>query len=247
MEKFGLISLLFCIGCVLGSFFTLIGMRIPKKESIVSPRSHCDQCGTSLGIPDLLPIVSFILFKGSCRHCKTRLSLLYPLMECLCGTALTVSIMSTSGQPDQTFLLLLLISFGVVFTVSDYLYLLLPDSIMSWFLVLSLLYRMVFSPFQFSYLISGAAAFLFFYAVYHLFPNGMGGGDVKLIGIIGFLLGFQQTLLTVFLASFLGLAAVYLPILKSEKNKRMHLPFGPFLFLGAFATVFLSTIFVSPL
>ncbi|MBO1915012.1 prepilin peptidase, partial [Microvirga sp. 3-52] len=77
--------LFFIYGIVFGSFFNVVGLRVPKKESIVSPPSHCTNCNRKLGVLDLVPVFSYIFLKGKCRGCQTKISFIYPFMEFATG------------------------------------------------------------------------------------------------------------------------------------------------------------------
>lgn len=231
-------SSLFYFGCCLASFLTLVGMRVPRYESVVFPRSHCENCQHSLSMRELFPIFSFLIQKGRCRHCGTNLSFSYLMMEVIGGSSFLVVVTCFFENTQTGMLLFLLWSFGIVFTATDIHYLMLPDSIMRIFFLSALVLCLIWnSSTLFDHLLSGATVFGLLLVLYYVYPEGIGGGDVKLFGVIGLLLGFQQTITVIFLASFFGL----LFGLVGQKTKTgaasIQLPFGPFIFLGAFLAV----------
>jgi len=229
---------LFYLGCCLTSFLTLIGMRIPRYESIVFPRSHCENCQHSLSIRDLFPIFSFLIQKGHCRYCGINLPFSYMLMEIIGGSSFLVVITCFIENTQIGMLLFLLWIFGVIFTVTDIFYLLLPNSIMRVFFLSALLLRLIWdSSALFDYLISGTVIFGLLLVLYYVYPEGIGGGDVKLFGVIGLLLGFQQTIAAIFLASFFGLLFGLIDQKTKTGSAPVQLPFGPFIFLGTFLAV----------
>lgn len=226
-------------GCCFGSFYTVIAFRVPKNQSIILPGSHCPACGHHLGPLELIPIFSYVLQKGKCKKCRCRISYVYPLTECLTGTLLTAACLFFSGQPLNMVSAILLVSFGIIFSLSDLYYLLLPNSLMILFFLSASLVLLYFKPANVSlHIISGMLFFGFFYCFFWLSEGGIGGGDVKLFAIIGLLLGWRLTLLTIVIACCFTLFTILLLLLLQKISRETPVPFAPFIFLGALFSFF---------
>lgn len=226
---------LFYFGCCLSSFLILVGMRVPRGESIVHPSSRCETCGHRLHPVELFPLISFLLQRGRCRQCGTSLPSLYLIMETLGGLSFCFVAAAFAADRITGFTLFLVWSFGIALVVSDVTCLLLPDSIMRVFFFSVLLFQFCLNrPSFLSSLWSGAGIFVLLYLLYSLHPDGLGGGDVKLCGVLGVLLGFQATLFVIFSASLSGL--VFSLLRHRFTVHTIPLPFGPFLIMGSFLT-----------
>lgn len=224
-------------GSIWGSFLMVAGLRIPLHQSIVFSRSYCPHCKEPLSPIELIPLISVLIQKGKCRHCKEPVSFIYPLAELTTGLLTAFSMWHAQLNWTVFFTLFLLLSFGVVFSVTDLAYRILPNQIMHCFLVAVILFHGFFHRTHLiSYLITGIGFFAFFYTFYLLFPNSIGGGDVKCYGVIGFLLGYQTALTALFMAT--GLACLVYFFLRMLKliRKETPIPFAPFIFMGAYAS-----------
>ena len=122
-------------GLVFGSFFNVVGLRVPKGESIVRPPSHCTVCDRNLTIKDLVPVFSFVFLKGKCRGCGTKIHWVYPVMELATGLLFAFAYLQL-GFSLELIVALLFISLLVIITVSDLAYMLIPDKILLFFLFL---------------------------------------------------------------------------------------------------------------
>lgn len=232
---------LFLYGCTWGSFLMVIGARIPLQQSIVFSRSRCPHCRNQLSPSELIPLLSYLIQKGRCRQCKRSISLFYPLMEWVTGLLFIFSFWYARSDVETTLVLFLLCSFGLVFTVTDLTYRILPNRIMfSFFILVYLLNAFLRSSNFYAYALTGLGFFSFFYVFYLAFPNGIGGGDVKYYAIIGFLLGYQASLFAVILAC--AFASSTFLLLRIYKNipKNTPIPFAPFIFIGAFLSYILT-------
>lgn len=233
-----LYTYLFTLGLILGSFFNVVGIRIPKGQSIVKPPSHCPQCNERLRFLDLIPVLSYLSFRGKCRHCKGRISPVYPLMELATAVLFTISPLMV-GWSKELMIALALISLLVIIFISDIHYMIIPDKVLLFFLVILVVLRFIqpidpwWSP------IAGAlVGFFIMYAIAIVSKGGMGGGDIKLFFVLGIALGLQGTLITIFLSAFFGaiIGMVGMTIGKVKRGKPM--PFGPFIALGALVAYF---------
>ncbi len=129
---------LLALGLVLGSFYNVVGLRVPKKESLIKPPSHCPQCGRRLAYRDLVPVFSWLFLKGQCRTCKAPIPAFYPIMELATGL-LFVLMLWRFGLSGELFVALALVSLLIIITITDLKYMLIPDKILLFFS--STLYR----------------------------------------------------------------------------------------------------------
>lgn len=226
---------LFLVGLVMGSFFTVIGVRGPLNESIISPRSHCDNCNKKLKWFELLPIISFVIQGGRCSKCHSKISIFYPIIELLTGFLFMLSY-HLYGISYEFFIMLIISSLLIIILVSDFKYLVILDSplFISCVLILSLKwYYFGFKTFIVS-IISGVVLFLFMFIIKLIGDKvfkreSLGGGDIKLAIFFGFTLGIRLSFMSLVLGSFLAFPyALYFVI----KNKEKEIPFGPFLMIG---------------
>lgn len=228
----------FIFGLVLGSFYNVVGLRIPKKESIVTPPSHCTACQKRLQPIDLVPIFSYIFLGGKCRQCGTKISPLYMITEFVTGVLFAFSYWQL-GFTAELAVALLFISLLIIINVSDIAYMLIPDKILLFFLPLLIAGRICspLSPWWDS-IVGAAVGFSMLYLVAVVSKGGMGGGDIKLFFLIGIVLGTVNSLLTLFLASFIGLI-VGLIILKARgQGRKTPVPFGPSISVAAVIVYF---------
>jgi leader peptidase (prepilin peptidase) / N-methyltransferase len=235
--------ILLILGLVLGSFYNVCIYRLPREESIVWPGSHCPQCGHPLSLLDNFPLVSFLLLRGSCRYCQTPISFQYPLVEALTGL-MTVLIGWKFGLSWAFFQALILTSALLVISFIDLSHQIIPDWItypgIGIGLVLSWL---VGTPGWWSSLIgilTGGGVLWLLAAGYQLLAKkeGMGGGDIKLLAMIGAFLGWPGVLVTLLLGSLFGTLVGLVLILFWKKDRTFAVPFGPFLSLGGVIHLF---------
>jgi len=224
--------LVFLYGITFGSFFNVVGLRIPLNQSIVTPRSACPTCGHQLKAHELIPVLSYILQKGKCRGCQSRISPIYPFMELLTGI-LFVTAPLFIGWTGELLVALTLISMFIIIIVSDINYMLIPDKILLWFAGFFLLERIILplSPWWDS-LLGAVTGFVLLLVIALVSKGGMGFGDVKLYAVLGFVLGFKLVLLSFFLSTLFGAVIGGLALLFRIVNRRQPIPFGPFIAAG---------------
>ncbi len=238
--------ILLILGLVLGSFYNVCIYRFPREESIVWPGSRCPHCRHPLSVLDNLPLVSFLLLKGSCRYCQTPISYQYPLVEGMTALA-TVLIGWKFGLSWDFLQALLLVSALLIVSFIDLSHQIIPDWITYPGIGIGLILSwLTGSPGWWSSLIGllVGGGLLWLLAVgYQLLAKkeGMGGGDIKLLAMIGAFLGWQGVLVTLFLGSFLGTLVGLGLILVWKKDRTYAVPFGPFLSLGAVIHLFFGT------
>ena len=238
-----IIVYMFIIGAVLGSFYMVVGDRLSNNESIVVPRSHCSNCNHILSWYELIPIVSYIIQRGKCKNCHTKLSISYMLIEILSGTLFALSYY-LYGFNYEFFMSIIISSLLIIIYVSDFKYLIINDEPLIIAITLSIITNFVFlGTIKGLYLIvSGLVMFIFMYLV-KLFGDkafkreSLGGGDIKLAFFIGCTLGLRLAFVSLIIASFLALPyASYYVVKKQERE----IPFGPFLITGVLITFMLS-------
>ncbi|MFS0780747.1 prepilin peptidase [Bacillus sp. 1P06AnD] len=234
---FGLLYL-FILGLTLGSFYNVVGLRVPMKLSIVKPRSACPKCKHVLNAGELIPVVSYIMQKGKCRSCKAPISPLYPLMELFAGVLFAISPLLI-GWSSELLFAYALISLLVIVTVSDLAYMLIPDKILLVFAAIFLLLMFFLDTLHPLDSILGAVAGFGILLLIALASNGgMGGGDIKLFAVLGFALGVKLTLLALFFSVLYGAVIGLILMLAGVVKKKQPVPFGPFIALGALTSYY---------
>jgi leader peptidase (prepilin peptidase) / N-methyltransferase len=225
--------LFFIYGIVFGSFFNVVGLRVPKKESIVSPPSHCTNCNRKLGVLDLVPVFSYIFLKGKCRGCKTKISFIYPFMEFATGVLFALAYFML-GFSFELVVAILFLSLLVIITVSDIAYMLIPDKVLLPFAIVLLVCRILIplTPWW-DALLGAVVGFGVLYFIAVVSKGGMGGGDIKLFFVIGLVLGTVNTLLTLFVAAFVGSIIGVIILRRAGKGRKTPVPFGPSIALAA--------------
>jgi len=221
----------FIFGLCLGSFLHSIAYRTANKQSFLKGYSYCPKCKHRLGAVDLVPVLSFVFFKGRCRYCHQKISWQYPLVEILTGVILLLIFLKFNSN----FLYIALISsiFIIVF-VYDLNYYLIPDKLVYLGIIIVLL-----NEFSLSRLLIALFAGGFFFLIW-FFSHGrwMGFGDVSLVFLIAMFLGFPLILVSLFSAFLIGAIIGLSLIVIGRKGLRSKVPFGPFLVIGAFIALF---------
>jgi len=235
--------LVFIIGTVFGSFYNVVGYRLPKGESIIAPPSHCPNCNTKLGPLELFPIISYLLQKGKCKHCKAPISPFYTIFETLTGLLFLLAYISF-GLSLELIIALTFISMLIIIVVSDYNYMIISDEVLIFFgTLLGIEILLINGPDAFVKAIaSGILAFLTMFAIKKLGDiifkkESMGGGDIKLMFIFGLVLGYPMAILSIFVGSIIGLP---ISLIMLNKNSDHIIPFGPFLATGAIIILLLQ-------
>jgi prepilin signal peptidase PulO-like enzyme (type II secretory pathway) len=225
-------ALLFVWGLVFGSFFTVLATRLPRRTSILAPPSSCPHCGRRIAARDLIPIVSFLLLRGRCRHCRAPISGLYPALEA--ATAILFALAGLADGPTAALgPTLVLLSVLVVATATDLGHRIIPNRLILGGLAVGALALLPEPPARWLGAFEGGALlFAITYALAVLSRGGFGGGDVKLAGLMGFLLGPGLGILALLVAFLVGgLAGLFL-LSTGRKGRKDAIPFGPYLALG---------------
>lgn len=228
----------FLLGLILGSFYNVVGIRTPLKKSIVNPRSACPTCGHQLRPYELIPVLSYILQKGKCRGCQSRISPIYPTMELLTGLLFATAPLVV-GWSSELVLALTLISMFMIIIVSDIHYMIIPDKILIWFAGFFLLERIIWPLTPWWDSITGAVTgFVLLLVIALVSKGGMGFGDVKLYALLGFVLGFKLVLMSFFLSTLYGAVIGGLALLFRIVKRRQPIPFGPFIAAGTLSAYY---------
>lgn len=241
----------FLFGLIWGSFVNVCIYRIPIKKSIVFPSSSCTHCGERIRFYDNIPVLSYLILLGKCRACRKPISMMYPIVELMTGL-LSFALFLRYGLSLQYFLSFLFVSALVTTSFIDLHHKIIPD-VISLPGILSGLIISFFHLGQISFFDSlvgaiGGGGFLFLVGV--LFEwitgkEGMGGGDVKLLAMIGAWMGWRALPFVILISSLTGTLIGGGSMLISGRGVRGKIPFGPFLSLGALIFFFYGTELVS--
>ena len=234
---------IFIFGICIGSFLNVCILRLPAGQSIVHPPSSCPRCGSAIRFYDNIPVLSYFLLRGKCRTCKTPIAFRYVLVELL-GGCMAVCTYLRFGPTVTGGIYYLFIAALLVITFIDLDHRIIPDvislpgipaGVAASFMIPSL--NTVDA--LIGILAGGGILYLVAWS-YDRFTGkeGMGGGDIKLLAMIGAFIGWHGVLLTIFAASAIGTLVGILAMLKSRKTMKMAIPFGPFLSLGAIIYLF---------
>lgn len=241
---------IFIFGAIAGSFLNVCIYRVPRGESLVLPASHCPQCGAAVRAYDNIPILSYLILGGNCRACKARISPKYPAVEFI-SALLTLFLFLKFGFSLTFVFLFVLCAALIVITFIDLEHRIIPDVIsipgialgfiFSFFIDdLSMLNRTLGWSNSLIGIIAGGGSLLAVAFVYQLITKkeGMGGGDIKLLAMMGAFLGWKSVPFIVFASSLLGSVIGITLMLVQKKDAKLAIPFGPFLALGAVIYIF---------
>ena len=241
---------IFIFGAVIGSFLNVCIYRIPRSKSIVKPNSFCPNCEKPIKFYDNIPIISYIVLGGKCRHCNAKISKRYPLIELLTAI-LFFYFYRHVGPSFELFIMWFFIALLIVIAFIDYDFQIIPDILSIGGLVAGVLFAIVRPYFKYldpkfgfldaiyGVLIGGGILFIIAYG-YQLITKreGMGGGDIKLLAMIGAFIGLKGVIFSLVSGSLFGtIVGIPLMLIKKE-NTKYAIPFGPFLSLGALIYIF---------
>jgi leader peptidase (prepilin peptidase)/N-methyltransferase len=240
-------SMALALGAATGSFLNVAIYRMPRGESVVAPRSHCTTCERIIPWYDNLPVLSWLLLRGRCRGCGQPFSARYPIVEALTALILLGLSLQFGWGLGLAFAFYFACSLLVV-TYIDLDHQIIPDRITLPGIAIGLLLALI-APAEVRWhsvqswaigtLVGGGILWVVAW-VYALATGreGMGGGDVKLLAMIGAFLGWQGVLLSLLLASFIGSIIGVVWMMARGADTKLAIPFGPFLSLGALVTLF---------
>ena len=240
----------FILGLFVGSFLNVLADRLPKDESVLKGRSHCDKCKKTLQWYDLIPLLSFVSLKGKCRYCQTRLSPYYPTVELTTGIIFVLTaffILNGSQFLINSQLLinliyyLFIVSSLIVIFFADLKYGIIPDKVIFPSIVVSFIYLLLIHNSLFLiHLFAALGASLFFLLLFLITKGkGMGFGDVKLAFLMGLILGFPGIVVALYVAFLTGaIVGCILIICHQKRIFGTTIPFGPFLVTGTLLAIF---------
>ncbi len=229
------------LGAIVGSFLNVVTYRLPRRESLVKPASHCPNCDAPVKPYDNIPILSWLLLRGHCRSCSQPISPRYPLVEALTA-ALCVGAVLMHRSPSAIALSIALILIVVPAALIDLEHQIIPNRLTALGAALALAIGLALDPGgEPTRLIGAGAAGGFLLLAALAYPGGMGMGDVKLAGVMGLFLG-AAVAPAIFVALVLGVSIGALIIAREgvQKGRKTKVPFGPFLALGALLAVFVG-------
>jgi leader peptidase (prepilin peptidase) / N-methyltransferase len=238
-------SLAATLGFLIGSFLNVCIYRLPRGESIMWPGSHCPACGKAIEFYDNIPLLSYLWLVGRCRTCRTHISIQYPIVEAA-NAGGYLAILWTFGLTWTTVLYAILFSALLVVTVTDLTHKIIPNVVTVPGIAVGLVGAASVLPVGFinallGVAIGGGILWALAWASPYLFgKEGMGGGDIKLLAMIGAFLGWKPALLTIMIGSLtgsvIGVSLIALRIMKRDE----YIPFGPFLVFGALISLFFA-------
>lgn len=233
----------FMFGMVVGSFLNVCICRMPKNESIVSPPSHCPFCSYQISWYDNVPLFSYLFLKGKCRGCGAHISLQYPLVELLNGVLALLLFLRFGATPAGA-VLFLFCSALVVITFIDIEHQIIPDEISLPGIVIGFVLSFFLQGHSwlnslFGILLGGGSLLLVACSYQWLTgKEGMGGGDIKLLAMMGAFLGWKAVPFIIFTGSLVGSIVGISIMLLQKKDSKLAIPFGPYLAFGAILYIF---------
>jgi leader peptidase (prepilin peptidase) / N-methyltransferase len=236
-------ALIIVFGLIIGSFLNVVIHRLPLRENVVFPPSHCPRCQTAIPFYHNIPLLSYLVLRGRCHSCHEHISLRYPLIEGFCAFSfwLTWQFFGLSLHAVFTAVFICLL---ITLAAIDLKHMILPDELTLGGAALFFAYSF-FNPAvsQLDAVLSGLGAALLFSGFFFFYLKvrkieGLGVGDIKMVLLMGLFLGLQRLVVAIFLASFSGLLVGIFLIIFKKKNLKFALPFGPFLSLGSYIALF---------
>ncbi len=244
MPSFLIYLLVFLLGICVGSFLNVCIFRLPSEDSITNPpRSVCPHCRNSIPFYDNIPLFSYFWLRGKCRSCGGKISFRYPMVE-LMGGIFALAIFRHYGFSLPALIYFVLICSLVVITFIDLDYGIIPDVITLPGIPIGLAASLVLPSISIFNALLGILAgggTLFMVAwIYSLITGkeGMGGGDIKLLAMLGPFLGWKGVFFTIFAASVVGMLAGIIEMIRHREGMKLAIPFGPFISIGAILYIF---------
>ena len=231
------------VGMAVGSFLNVCIYRLPRSLSLIHPPSMCPSCRTKIPFYDNVPVASYLWLRGRCRHCGAAFSLRYPLVELVSGL-FAVAVFARYGFSWESLFLYSLVGALLVITFIDIDHQIIPDVITYpgigvGFVTSLLLGHITYKESLIGILLGGGILLLVAWGYYLLTKReGMGGGDIKLLAMIGAFLGWKGVIFTIFAGSAIGTVAGVALALRTGGGRKLAIPFGPFLSVGALLYLF---------
>ncbi|RAK21381.1 leader peptidase (prepilin peptidase)/N-methyltransferase [Anoxybacillus vitaminiphilus] len=232
------------ISLLLGSFFNVVGLRVPRGESIVKPRSHCPGCKRTLTAWELIPVLSYVVQGGKCRGCGSRISRVYPFIELATAILFTISPLLV-GWSKELVISWTLISLLMIIVVSDIHYMVIPDKVLLFFAVIFIMER-IFIPLDpwWDSLVGAMIGFSLLLLIAFFSKGGMGGGDIKLFALLGFVLGGKMVLLAFFFSTLYGTIFGLIGMAFGKVRRGEPMPFGPYISIGTLTVYYFGQMII---
>jgi len=249
-ELFFAYIFVFITGICIGSFLNVCIHRLPLEKSVIHPPSACPKCSHQIKWYENLPLLSYIILGGKCSSCKVPISIRYPFVELIAGIFSILSFIKFGFTPFF-FIYTIFIYSLIVITFIDFDHQIIPDVISLPGIILGFLFSFIPGGITWSDSLTGillgggifyAVAFLF----YFLFKKeGMGGGDIKLLAMIGAFLGWKSVPFVIFASALVGAVAGISFIILTKSEKGIPIPYGPYLAIAALIYLFYGERIVS--
>lgn len=242
-------SFAFIFGAVVGSFLNVCIFRLPVHESIIKPLSRCPHCHHPIRFFDNMPLISFIILKGKCRDCGAKISWRYPLVE-LITAVLSLLLFLQFGLTLRFLIFFVFTSVLIVIAFIDLDHRIIPDiltlpGIPIFFLLAVFIVKVPWLEALIGLAVGGGILFAIAFG-YELISKreGMGGGDIKLLAMIGGFLGWKSLLFVLLVSSFFGALVGITAMIIKKQDMKYAVPFGPFLSAAAVAYFFWGDVFI---
>ncbi|MCD6359172.1 MAG: prepilin peptidase [Dehalococcoidia bacterium] len=222
----------FLLGLAVGSFLNVCADRLPRRQSLIRPPSHCDVCQHRLCPLDLIPLLSYLYLKGKCRYCGAPISYRMPVVEAATGITFVV-LWSRLGFSVELPLAMLFACLFIIIIVIDIEHHLIFNRVIYPAIGLAFLLPLLSANYEITSAVLGGvtgAGILFILVL--IFPAGIGMGDVKLAALVGLLIGFPEIFIALFVASLVGGVVAVGLLLFKVKGRKDAVPFAPFLIAG---------------
>ena len=237
------VAIFFIVGLFMGSFYNVVGYRLPNKMSLIRPNSHCPNCKKELKWYHLIPVFSYLFLRGKCAYCKTKIGIIHPLVELTTAILFAVSFYSF-GFTWNLGIALIVSSLFAIIIVSDLNYLVISDEVLLIAGIMILIINFINSG-VIGALKSVLWGFIMFGAMFLMMKLGnkifkkesLGGGDIKLMFVLGMTLPLILSVFSIFIASCIALPISLVILYRSKDNV---IPFGPFLVAGNLIVMFLK-------
>ncbi len=234
-----------CVGAAVGSFLNVLIFRIPEGQSIVLPSSHCQKCGHAVRVYDNIPIISYLILRGNCRDCHEKISLQYPVVEGI-AAILSLLLFLKFGLSLKYLFSFIFTCALIVITFIDLRHQIIPDvislpGIPIFFLLAVFFMDVTVWEALLGILIGGGCLFAIAF-IYEIITKreGMGGGDIKLLAMLGAFLGWKSLFFILFVSSLLGAVVGVSAMIIKGQDMKYAVPFGPFLSIAAVAYLFVG-------
>lgn len=228
---------IFIFGTIIGSFLNVVIYRTPQRKSIIFPPSHCTKCGHELKPVDLLPVLSYILLKGRCRYCSEEISIRYPVVELLTGLIFFI-IFYKFDLSIKALSYIFLSTVLIVITFIDIEHKIIPNKLILTGIFGGIMFRIFMYSYGFmdyiiGFLLGGGILLL----ISLLSGGEMGGGDIKLMALIGLFVGWKLTATTLFFSVIIGALEGIILIVLRIKTKKDYIPFSPSISIAWFISI----------